>query len=363
MRPTTERGPHSGGPAGAADLFTQRELQTLLTAPKPPCVSVFAPTHRGGSEQDAILWKNLLGEAQERLTTLGMRRPAAAALLDPARKLLEDHAFWTGVSDGFAFFLAEGFTAAFRLPLSFRPRVVVADRAHIVPLLPLLSGDGRFYVLAVSQNRITLLQGTHWSVHEIDVKGLPKDLEEALRFHDTDEPLVFHTHPALGFGRWGAIFHGHGVGIDDAKDDLLKYFQLIDHGLHALLREEHAPLVLASVEYLWPLYRQANTYPHLLERGVAGNPDHLSSRDLHDRAWPLVEPVFQEARRKAAARYEQAAGTGRTTDRLDELLAAAQNGRVELLFVPRDDERRAPSTLQRARWPNMKRRCRIVRTR
>ena len=40
------------------------------------------------------------------------------------------------------------------------------------------------------------------------------------------------------------------MGVDERKDELLRYFQHIDRGLHALLREETAPLVLAGVEYL-----------------------------------------------------------------------------------------------------------------
>ena len=295
--------------AGAADLVTKGDLQTLLTV-KSPCVSLYLSTHRGGSERDSVLWKNLLGEAQERLMARGLRRPEAAALLGPARKLLEDRVFWGGVSDGLAFFLVEGFTAAFRLPLPFPPLAAVADRAHVLPLLPLFSGDGRFYLLALSQNRVALLQGTHFGVHGIDVKGLPRSLEEAMRFHDADEPLLFHTHPALGLGRWGAVFHGHGVGVDDVKDDLLRYFQQINRGLHELLREERAPLVLASVEYLWPLYRKANSYPLLLESGVAGNPDRLSPRELHHRAWPLVEPVFQGAPPEGGGAVRAGGGNG-----------------------------------------------------
>jgi hypothetical protein len=30
--------------------------------------------------------------------------------------------------------------------------------------------------------------------------------------------------------------------------------------------------VLAGVEYLLPIYREANTYPHLLAEGIHGNP-------------------------------------------------------------------------------------------
>ena len=37
-----------------------------------------------------------------------------------------------------------------RLPLAFETLVVVANRFHVKPLLPLFMGNGRFYVLAFS---------------------------------------------------------------------------------------------------------------------------------------------------------------------------------------------------------------------
>jgi hypothetical protein len=126
---------------------------------------------------------------------------------------------------------------------------------------------------------------------------------------------------------------GHGVSIDTKKADLLSYFRRIDRALHPLLREEKAPLVLAAVDYLQPLYRRASTYPQLLEVGVEGSPDRLSNRELHDRAWPLVKPLFEAARRRVAAQYRQLAGTERASADLETVVAAAYAGRVETLFV------------------------------
>ncbi len=320
------------------DLLTQEELKTLLVSYRAPCISLFMPTHRGGAEQDPICGKNLLRQAEEHLVVGGQRRPEVKDLLAPARRLFEDVSFWKNQSDGLACFLSLDSMRSYRLPLTFPEMVVVANRFHIKPLLPLFSGNGRFYVLALSQNQVRLLQGTASSVHEVDLKGVPTSLAQALQFHDRDEPLLFHTRPAGGTGAWGAIFHGQGVGIDDFKDDLLRYFQQIDRGLHQVLRTEQHPLVLASVEYLWPIYRQANTYPHLLEQGIPGSPDRLSDPELHARAWALVQPHFQQAQRKAAALYDQLAGTGRTACDRAEVVGATCEGRIEVLFVARGKE-------------------------
>jgi len=320
------------------DLLSKDDLKVLLMKSQPPCVSIYLPTHRGGGEEDHIRWKNLLGRAEEALAARGLRRAVAEALLGPARYLLDDAAFWKTQSDGLAYFLSPRFVRSYRLPVAFAEQVVAADRFHITPLLPLLHSDGRYFLLALSQNRVRVLHGTAFGAHALDTAGLPTSLAQALRFHDRDEPLIFHTHPALKLGRWGAIFSGQGVGVDDHKDDLLLYFRQIDRGLSHLLHDEHAPLVLASVDYLWPIYHKANSYPHLLDEGVAGNPDRLSEKELHDKTWPIVKRAFDTAQGLAAAQYNQLAGTGRTSNDLAEVVRAAYGGQVAVLFVARDGE-------------------------
>ena len=44
--------------------------------------------------------------------------------------------------------------------LHFDELMVVAPGFHVMPLLALLTGDGLFYVLALSQNQVRLLAGT-----------------------------------------------------------------------------------------------------------------------------------------------------------------------------------------------------------
>jgi hypothetical protein len=209
---------------------------------------------------------------------------------------------------------------------------VVAHRFHLKPVLPLLVGDGRFYVLALSQNEVRLLQGTRSSASEIDLQSVPKSLSEALQYDDPERQLQFHTRTS-GKEKRAAVFHGHGVGTDDKKSNILRYFRQIDAGFHQLLREEESPLVLAVVEYLFPIYQQANTYPHLIDQVIPGNPESLSEAELHDRAWPVVQPVFLKDQKEARERYAQLKNTGRTSSELETVIQAAYYGRLDTLFV------------------------------
>lgn len=314
------------------DLLTRSDLRTLLAEHDGPCVSIFMPTRRGGAEQDPIRFRNLLNQAEKKLVACGMRSPDARDLLAPLQTAQEEIDFWSNQSDGLAAFAARDYHGIYRLPCSFAEEVNVGGLFLAIPLLPMMHGGGRFFVLALSQNHVRLFQGTKFTISEVELTGVPKNIEEAMRNHDRDEVLTFHSRRTSS-GGWGAIFSGQGVGIDDAKDDLLRYFRQIDHGLHAILKEERVPLVVAAVEYLHPIYRQANNYAHLEEQCIPGNPDRISSQVLHDRAWSIVQPKFQAEQTKALAKYQQVASKGKATDDAMKTIQAAYRGELECLFV------------------------------
>jgi hypothetical protein len=322
------------------DVLSKAALKALSEKHIGPHVSLYAPTHRAGPEtqQDPIRLKNLVKEAGERLVAGGLRAPDAKELLRPAEQLVQDGLFWRHQSDGLAIFLSSDFNRYYRLPLEFEELVVVAERFHVKPLLPLLSGDGRFYILALSQDKVRLLRGSRDRVSDVELEGVPSSLAEALRLNDPERQLQFHTAtgPSGGKGSRAAAFHGHGGVVQDDKVDILRYFHKVDDGLRKLLAGEQAPLMLAGVDYLLPLYREANTYPHLIEAGIEGNPDNLSAEELHQQAWAIVQPRFLEERIEAAKRFRQFADTDQASDDLAEVVPAAYHGRVETLFVALD---------------------------
>ncbi len=73
---------------------------------------------------------------------------------------------------------------------------------------------------------------------------------------------------------------------------------------------------------------------HSLPTG-AGSLEELGLLELHARAWAVVEPRFLRAQREAAATYHQLAGTGLTSRDPREIVRAAKEGRVEILFAAR----------------------------
>jgi len=310
-------------------LFTKEELKVLGDQNQERCVSIFMPTHRMGAEtmQGRIRLKNLLRDAEERLIAGGMPGREAGRLLKPVTRFVENSPFWQYQSDGLAIFLADGFLRYYRVPLTFEELVVVAGRFHLKPLLPLLFNDGQFYVLALSQNLFRFFECTRYSVTEVELEGVPKNMNEAVRLDAPKKQRQLHTGPGT------AIFHGQGGGIDDTKNLLLQYFRQIDQGISSCLQNENAPLVLAGVDYLFPIYGEANTYACLLDAGINGNPDELKPDELQAKAWELVAPLFVKEHDEALARYRQLAGSGLTSTDIRTVVEASFHGRLDILFV------------------------------
>lgn len=302
------------------DHLRDDDMDRLLGETTGPCVSVYLPTSpvTQHTDKDRITLKNLRGEAFDRLQDQGVGRSDAEAILLPVDDILEDDGFWPYLSDGLAIFSSPRTHAVYRLPLSPAPSVGVGERFILKPLIPLLTEDGLFHIIAVSQDEVRLFEGTRHHVSEVHLDTLPGNIADALRMRGRE--------PGRGpLRRW--------QGDEGQKLLYRKFFLQIDRALRPYYGSHSDPLVLAGVDYLFPIFREACSYRHLAEEAIVGNPEHLTAADLHAKAWPIVEPIFARPRREALETYRALQGTGRTSDDLETILGAALDGRVATLFV------------------------------
>lgn len=319
---------------------TWDDVRDLMARSAPNCVSIFMPTHRSGreTEQDPLRLKNLLGQAEEELRALGLRGPDADAVLDPGRTLLQDKAFWQNRQEGLALFFAPGWWRTLATPVALDESIVVSGRFHVRPLLPVLSPDLRFYVLALSRHGARLLAATRFTIEESDVRDLPAGMDDVLDIVETERQLQSHVAARRGSSRAGGsvAFHGHGLGRDAADERLLEYFRAVDRGVAAVVRADDAPLVLAAVEHFLPLYRQVTAVPTVIDAAVPGSPDELADTELHRRAWALVAPLAEREIDERLASYGEHAAKGGAAHSIGSVLRGAQAARVETVFVPID---------------------------
>jgi hypothetical protein len=309
--------------------LTRSDVESLLDETGGIKISIYLPTHRKGkTEQDQIRYKNLIKEAEQELVGIGISAGAVDELVKKAQKLLSDEVFWQHQDDGLAVFLEHDTFHYYRLPLLLPELVVVAKRYHIKPVVPMLTSNNVFYVLALSQKDVRLLKCSQYNVTRVTPDIIPTSIAEFLQYDEPEKQLQLHTAES---GR--AIFHGHGITKDYDKIRILQYFKAIDQGLHKILKEEKAPLVVATVDYLHAIYQEASKYRYLIETGIEGNPDGLDDETLLQKAWSIVEPHFSEQKLEVLDRFQALTGTGLTTSSLEEAVLAAYDGRAEALFL------------------------------
>ncbi|MCF8090711.1 MAG: hypothetical protein K9K21_12740 [Desulfotignum sp.] len=316
-----------------ADAFNKNDFDTLLKHENASCISIYIPTHRGGKEslQNAIRFRNAVEKV----------KPLVPAIdLGPVMALLDNGnaGFWQYQKDGFALFMSSELMRAFRLSMDTPEVAVVADQFHLKPVLPLVVYDTTFFILALSQNECRLYQCAMQHCYEIKPENLPDSLSQALRFDLQEKQLQSHTasQTSQAPGRKAAAFHGQGIADDEDKDRILRYFQAINKALTTFLGPRTDPLVLAGVDYLHALYRSANTYPHLVNEGITGNPENLTAQDLQKAAWKIVTPCTRKDLDRAVKAYQDLKGSGKTANDLAHILQQAPTGQMKHLMVARD---------------------------
>lgn len=316
--------------------LTLGQLNTLAQQTSSSSISIFLPTHRTGHEtrQDPIRFKNLLREAEKQLLGSGLDSREASAFLQPAQSLLDNSNFWQYQRDGLAVFMAADDFHYYHLPFSVEELLIISQTYYVKPVLPLFTNNGHYFILALSQNEIRLFEGTRSFVGQIDLpEGTPESMETALRLDDPQKTLQMHTAQS---GAGHGLFHGQSQGEDEQKVRIEQYLNLVDTSLKEIFNEQQAPLVLAGVDYLLPIYRKVSEYTHIMQSGISGSPEQLRPEELQKQAWPIVEEHFRQATEKAVEQYQQLAGTDKGSDDIDEIVTAAFNGIVDKLVLSID---------------------------
>jgi hypothetical protein len=325
------------------DILNPADLKSLIAQQGKWCVSFYMPTHRVGREQqqDPVRLKNLLARAETSLLANGLRRPKVQKLMQPAEELLWDQGFWKHQSDGLAIFLSNDYSVTYRLPTNFKELMMISKSFHTKPLVPLLNRVGKYYVLFVSLNNIRLFQGTADTMSEVGLK-FPTSMDQVLWAEDPEKYLNLHSASTSTNKSSGgtAIYHGQDPS-EDEKKNILRFFRSINKDLDELLEDKNLPMILAGVEYILPIYREACTYDNLLEDSIFGSFDEQNLKHLHEHAKQIATPIFEESQQKAFEKFEELSGqqNGLAVSDLATAVKAAKFGQVETIFVPLDEQR------------------------
>ena len=319
-------------------MIKKKDLETLskIESTDSLCVTIYIPTSRAGNNQeDKIRFKNALNEAINKLSNLAFfaneddPKKEAKKYLRPALELLENDDFWNHLSDGLTLFVAEDYSNFFILPQKFSHYVAVDKKFYLRKLLPLVQKNNKHFILALSQNEVRFFEGNETSITPIRINDLiPNGMGELIGSMDRSSTVQQHS-----AGVAGNIYHGQGSGKDDKNEELKKYFREIDAGLMEMLYDETAPLLIYSVDYQIPIYKEVSKYSNIFEEAIIGNPEQDDPVLIHERSWMVIKEFFQEERKEKVDQFMTYLVDGKASFFNLDIIPAAINGKVEVLFV------------------------------
>jgi len=320
------------------NLLSKKELHKLATIHDQHCVSIYIPTSRSGAEQKGkIILKNNLKEVKSNLQNYGLSETEIEDYLEPAEKLVNDYLFWKNQSDCLVIFLKDQYCKTYTLPIDFDEFNYISDHFYLKPVFNLFQENRKFFILKLSLNEVKIFECTRYAITEIAIEDLvPEKLEDAVGYDLENRSLQFRTGQG---GETGAIYHGQGAGKDDKEVEIEKFFRAVDKGILNLMKNENAPLLLACVDHYHPNYTKITGYSNLFNKNISGNPENIDTILLHEKACLLLDDFFQEDKNKYLETFMNLSIGEKTTIDLNDIIPASIDGRVEVLFVSKNEER------------------------
>ncbi|WP_122260620.1 hypothetical protein [Ornithinimicrobium cerasi] len=322
------------------DLMSRAEFDELVGEGDGPRVSLFAPTHRVSGtkerDQDRLRWKNLLTAVEHALAKDGLERPEVEELLAPARELHGDGMAWSHMAEGLAMFLRKGWSASYRVPLDLPELGAVGPGFVLAPLLPLLT-DQNYVVLTLSQKNVRVLRGSRDRIGELDLPSVPTAFDDVFEADGPQSDSVPRPNASGRLGRTGAAVYYGADALDNAhKEDVVEFFREVSRGVEEHLAGRTIPMILAGLPEWVAVYRELSSYPHLVDGAIEHNPDGMSDDDLRTGAWRLVEERLAEEGAKLVDRFHEQRARGTGALGADQVLTAANEGRVDTLMMTAD---------------------------
>lgn len=318
---------------------TQSAIDSLLKQQNEKVVSVYLPTHRHPSppnmQEDQTRFKNLIREAHDTWRQKYNNDNIAdvvAQLLDK----IDDLDFWRQATEGMAVFFNTKDVTIHHLPIECEERICVADVYDITPILALVAYDQPYYVLALAMHNSRLFRGDMYGIESVDI-AFPKSPEDALNIDEMFNNSNTVRSPQTGSSGINDVISPHGQGDSSGagREERLQYFRIIDDLLiHSSEIDTSLPILIAGTESEAGDFKALSKSHVILRSFIHGNYTAISPQEIHAAAWPIIRRELGDAETEQAIdHYQEGRGAHKSSQNIDDIFVAAEQGRVDTLMI------------------------------
>lgn len=293
-------------------MTIKEKIDKLRSETEGPCVSIAMNTHRThpDSAQDAILLKNLLREAEVRITKeFGAK--GNEALLKNIERMNEEINHNYNL-DSLNLFLSNKTSTLVRSPWPVsRNRVEISDSFSIRPLIRSYNRSEPYLIMVLGQNEVHLYEALNDGIiREIENDDFPYPENPG---HDYDPSKSSH----------GAY-----------KDNLLReYYNMLDKALVKVFNKTELKCVVISTSESYTFLMQVADRKEVYLGHVNINYNAAAPHQVSKQGWKFMQSLHAEKVKKAVDEVKEAVSGGNVLTDLQEIYQAAIDGRGDLLVV------------------------------
>lgn len=275
------------------------------------CITIALNTHRThpDTEKDAIVLKNLVAEAAERLA-VNTDNNVARTLTEKLETLAKsvDH---RANLDSLLLFVNMDIAEMVRLSIPVTDRVVFGDRFATRDLLHSTHLETRYFILVLNKDEAKLIEARNDQAIRESVAPFP--------IQNADHSKTFSAQ-SKDTNRTGAL--------------ISEFFNFVDKEVNKVRKEDPLPVLICSdesnfYEYLKIADQQKSILPEFLNRSRQNEKPNAIVAD----AWPILQQYTQNKNDVRISELLQAVNQQKFLSDTNDISRAITEGRVQTLFL------------------------------
>ncbi len=273
-------------------------------------MTILLNTHRTSpdNEKDAIVLKNLVKEAEERLLATEDKRKA--------RKLIERlNDLVSGIKhtyniESLALFVNEDVAEYMRLPVAVQNRVIIDETFATRDLIRAIHLETNYYILVLSQQKARLIEAFNDKVVREISGNFP--LENEQQSTEREDLSISSKYTRR----------------------LAEFFNRVDKEVHRIWKDDPLPVLIGTdtsnhQEYL----NVADNKGIYLDVPPTNFQENDPSHAIASSAWELLEGKVRKRNQSRRDELKKAVGQNKFLSDVNEIWRSIKQGRVQTLFV------------------------------
>ncbi len=320
-------------------MIDKNEFLALSNFHDAHCISIYLPLS-GVTEtnKDKINLKNQITKIREKLSQeyrLSTRQ--INEKLTPFIDFYDNPGMWKTGNKGLVLFQYGNEFSYIFLPDASDTRTYISDHLYLLPLANLVHKNRNLFILTLSANHVHLYEATYDHIKESPlVEKLPTDKEDVIGKDVHQKSLQYRS--GQGEAESG-MYHGQGAGSDsERKWEYEKYFREVDQKVNDLLPKNQHELVIAGVDYLYPIYKNISNYKNIYPKPITGNFDQPNQNLLQEEARKILLEQESKELNEQKQRFDELLNVRRASYKLEEVVSASVEGKIDYLFINNEQE-------------------------